>query len=123
MYASFLLVDCEGSVAAMVEYASRPGRYTMPDRYYTTEHWLAQGGSSDDSLLRVVHLDACLLVCGRQGNYRCEPSMRQNFDEDDKVDTQVRAHLTWIDQELTKPACWRVVVGHWPLYSFFGNGA
>jgi len=94
----------------------------MPARYYSTEHALAHtavGSGASDQLLRFVHIDACLLVCGRPGNYRCEEVMQRNFHDGGG---EIEAHMHWIRVELAKPARWRVVVGHWPLYSFYGNG-
>ena len=30
--------------------------------------------------------------------------------------------LKWLEKELAKPASWKVVVAHWPMFSFLGNG-
>ena len=96
----------------------------MPKRFYATTHPLVPtivdaGSEGSSSVLRIVHIDACLLVCGLPGNFRCEDAMNQNFP---KGSPSQQHHLQWIAEELAKPAQFRIVVGHWPLYSFFGNG-
>ena len=36
------------------------------------------------------------------------------------VDTNERKEqMEWINVELAKPAHWKVVVAHWPIFSFF----
>lgn len=97
----------------------------MPDRFYATTHSLPAGdrdssaSAATNPVLRIIHLDACLLVCGQAGNFRCEDAMQQNFPPGS---TTMQEHLRWIREELAKPARFRIVVGHWPVYSFLGNG-
>lgn len=31
-------------------------------------------------------------------------------------------HYKWIKDQLAVPARWKIVVAHWPIYSFLGNG-
>jgi len=64
-----------------------------------------------------VVLDACALVCGDGKDFRCEESMAQNMEPG-----IVQRHLDWIDTALAPAARWKIVVAHWPIFSFMGNG-
>ena len=64
-----------------------------------------------------VVLDACALVCGDGKDFRCEDKMAQNMEPG-----IAQTHLDWIDAALAPAAKWKIVMAHWPIYSFMGNG-
>ncbi|EDQ86606.1 uncharacterized protein MONBRDRAFT_27973 [Monosiga brevicollis MX1] len=126
--------DCHGSLDAMVEYAQLPGNHwDMPARYYVKTI------SFGDKSARLIYLefqlmhhmfwhiavsmtmphrpDTCLLVCGQMRNFRCEDSMRASVNASLRQD-----ELAWLRKELTVPAQWKLVFGHWGIFSHFGNG-
>lgn len=71
-----------------------------------------------DRILLVV-LDACALICGEGKDFRCEAAMDQNFRDQP---TLIQDQLSWLDHILNQPARWKIVVAHWPIFSFMGNG-
>eukprot|EP00045_Choanoeca_perplexa_P005471 m.46343 g.46343 ORF g.46343 m.46343 type:complete len:346 (+) comp13140_c0_seq1:163-1200(+) len=104
--------DCHGSLSAMVEYASKSSQWDMPARYYVKEFVLDTGEK-----VRIFYLDTCLLVCGSMKNFRCEESMRPNLSLKQK-----QRQLRWLKHALAVPSQWKIVVGHWGVYSTMGNG-
>ncbi|EGD75722.1 hypothetical protein PTSG_07838 [Salpingoeca rosetta] len=103
--------DCRGSVAAMLDVASLSPQWHMPARYYAEQ--FVVGGAT----VRILYLDTCLLVCGSMSNFRCEDSMLPNLSVEEKEE-----EYAWLDRELAVAADWKLVVGHWSIFSLHGNG-
>jgi tartrate-resistant acid phosphatase type 5 len=111
--------DCEGSIDAMLEYAS--GKHSLwyfPQRYYKIDRPVAP-----KTILRIIVLDACDLVCGHEPrNVRCKDKMNEQSSERTRLE-----QYTWIESQLSAgmPAgverMWTIVVGHWAVYSYAGN--
>ncbi|KAJ0392889.1 hypothetical protein ATCC90586_001235 [Pythium insidiosum] len=111
--------DCEGSINAMLQYAGmKNSLWYMPQRYYKIDRPVAP-----KTIIRMIVLDECDLVCGQEPrNVRCkEPMNKQSSPE-----TRSQQYR-WIEQALSadKPAgvdrMWKVVVGHWGVFSYAGN--
>jgi tartrate-resistant acid phosphatase type 5 len=106
--------DCRGNVEAMVEYTFRSRWWSLPSRYYAVDYHLVQANTT----IRFVYLDTCALVCAADApNYRCDQEILKNVER-----TQAKAQLAWLDRVLGLPADRIVVVGHWSVFSLFGNG-
>lgn len=109
--------DCVGDPDAEVLYSNRSKHWVMPARYYARSVDVPNCSLP----LRIVVLDACALVCegpaGSGVNFRCDQEILDSL-----VPGSRSAQLEWLDAELAKPAQWKVVVAHWPLFSFLGNG-
>lgn len=111
--------DCEGSVDAMLAYAAhKDSKWYFPRRYYAVDRPVAP-----KTILRLVVLDACDLVCGLEPrNFRCNAAMNAQTSAATRV-----AQYAWLEQTLSagKPTgvdrMWTVVVGHWGVFSFAGN--
>ncbi|KAE9046431.1 hypothetical protein PR002_g1659 [Phytophthora rubi] len=111
--------DCEGSVDAMLQYAEKKDSlWYMPRRYYSIDRPVAP-----KTILRLVVIDACDLVCGREPrDFRCTERM----NEQSSAKTR-QSQYEWIEQTLSagKPSgverMWTIVMGHWGVYSFAGN--
>jgi hypothetical protein len=108
--------DCVGNPDAEVLYTNRSKYWQMPARYY------AQTIAVPNTTLplRLVVLDACGLVCGGGDagvNFRCDREILDSI-----VPGSRARQLSWLDAELAKPAAWKIVVAHWPIFSFLGNG-
>ncbi|KAF4140740.1 Calcineurin-like phosphoesterase [Phytophthora infestans] len=111
--------DCEGSIDAMLRYADKKDSlWYMPRRYYSIDRPVAP-----KTILRLVVVDACDLVCGREPrDFRCTDRMIKQSS----VKTR-QSQYEWIEQTLSasKPSgveqMWTVVMGHWGVYSFAGN--
>eukprot|EP00730_Choanoeca_flexa_P004695 TRINITY_DN11774_c0_g4_i5.p4 TRINITY_DN11774_c0_g4~~TRINITY_DN11774_c0_g4_i5.p4 ORF type:complete len:104 (+),score=18.35 TRINITY_DN11774_c0_g4_i5:346-657(+) len=59
--------------------------------------------------VRMLCLDACLLVCGSMNKFSCEENMRPN-----QLSIQAKhAQLEWLERELTVNSRWKFVVSHW----------
>lgn len=123
--------DCCGDTAAQYNYGGRNPRWHI-EPYYRISEPLGHGNYSGELALFV--LDMCTFVCGREGppNWRCEAS-----DDMPAVSSQGPAKRTqmveWLKKELDAAGCgtdpsagghrtWCGVVGHWPAFSFGGNG-
>lgn len=112
--------DCEGSIDAMLEYAkTKNSLWHLPRRYYSVDHPVAP-----KTIVRLIVIDACDLVCGREPrDFRCTQSMN---DQTSVASRQ--SQYDWIEQTLSasKPLgverMWTIVMGHWAVYSFAGNG-
>ncbi|KAL4138626.1 hypothetical protein PRIC2_002131 [Phytophthora ramorum] len=111
--------DCEGSIDAMLQYAEKKDSlWYMPRRYYSIDRPVAP-----KTIMRLVVIDACDLVCGREPrDFRCTDRM----NEQSSVKTR-QSQYEWIEQTLSagKPSgveqMWTIVMGHWGVYSFAGN--
>ncbi|TYZ61332.1 hypothetical protein PybrP1_010372 [[Pythium] brassicae (nom. inval.)] len=111
--------DCEGSIDAMLQYAAqKDAKWFFPRRYYTLDRPVAPR-----TILRLVVLDACDLVCGHEPrNVRCNAAMNAQTSAASRLE-----QYRWADAVLGagRPAgverMWTVVVGHWGVYSFAGN--
>lgn len=103
----------------MLQYANhKHSLWYMPERYYTIDRPVAP-----KTILRVIVLDACDLVCGHEPrNTRCNDVMNEQSSEMTRL-----AQYDWVETVLKagKPAgidrMWTIVVGHWAVYSFAGN--
>lgn len=103
----------------MLEYAGlKHSLWYFPRRYYTIDRPVAP-----KTILRIVVVDACDLVCGQEPrNVRCNGKMNEQTAEETRVE-----QYRWIDEVLSagKPAgiehMWTIVVGHWAVYSYAGN--
>ncbi|RHY55547.1 hypothetical protein DYB28_008751 [Aphanomyces astaci] len=88
----------------------------------------------NSTIVRFVVLDACDLVCGQEApefkDFRCTP----NMDAQTSIASR-RRQYEWMENVLSMPPpkalgrddddvsrMWTVVVGHWGVYSFAGNG-
>ncbi|CCI43874.1 unnamed protein product [Albugo candida] len=111
--------DCEGSIDAMHQYASRKNSlWYFPERYYTLDRLVAP-----KTIIRILVIDVCDLVCGKEPrDGRCNGAMLEQTSPESRS-----AQYKWIDDTLSaeKPEgierMWTVVVGHWAVYSFAGN--
>ncbi|POM61744.1 Tartrate-resistant acid phosphatase type 5 [Phytophthora palmivora] len=111
--------DCEGSIDAMLQYAqTKNSLWYMPRRYYSIERPVAP-----KTILRLVVIDACDLVCGREPrDFRCTERMIEQSSKETR-----QSQYEWIEQTLSadKPAgveqMWTIIMGHWGVYSFAGN--
>ncbi|CAH0516464.1 unnamed protein product [Peronospora belbahrii] len=111
--------DCEGSVDAMLQYAEKQeSLWYLPRRYYSIDRPVAP-----KTILRLVVIDACDLVCGREPrDFRCT----EHMIEQSSAKTR-QLQYDWIEETLSadKPAgveqMWTIVMGHWGVYSFAGN--
>ncbi|KDO28014.1 hypothetical protein SPRG_20177 [Saprolegnia parasitica CBS 223.65] len=114
--------DCEGSIDAMLNYAKRTNNvWKFPQRYYTFDQRV-----DESTLLRVVVLDACDLVCGQTPNdrdFRCTATMNDQTSPETRT-----AQYEWLERTLSQSApkqitrLWTIVVGHWAVHSYAGNG-
>lgn len=103
----------------MLQYAKQEqSLWYMPERYYVVERPVAP-----KTILRIVVVDACDLVCGTEPrNVRCNELMNQQTSADARIE-----QYEWIEGELSKPKpagvdkMWTIVVGHWAVYSYAGN--
>lgn len=111
--------DCEGSIDAMLSYAqTRKSKWYFPSRYYTKDIPV-----SNTTMIRMVVLDVCDLVCGKMPrDVRCIDRMLSQTSEKTRS-----TQYNWIDLTLGKPkpkgieTMWKIVVGHWGVYSYAGN--
>uniref|UniRef100_K3X283 Calcineurin-like phosphoesterase domain-containing protein n=1 Tax=Globisporangium ultimum (strain ATCC 200006 / CBS 805.95 / DAOM BR144) TaxID=431595 RepID=K3X283_GLOUD len=111
--------DCEGSIDAMLAYAGlKDSKWYFPQRYYSIDRPVAP-----KTILRIVVVDACDLVCGHEPrNFRCHEPMNVQTSEVTRLE-----QYRWIDDVLSagKPEgvdhMWTIVVGHWGIYSYAGN--
>ena len=111
--------DCEGSIDAMLQYAEKnDSLWYMPRRYYSVDRPVAP-----KTILRLVVIDACDLVCGREPrDIRCTERMI----EQTSVATR-QLQYEWLEQTLGtgKPIgvdqIWTIGMGHWGVCSFAGN--
>ncbi|KAF4323343.1 hypothetical protein JM18_000480 [Phytophthora kernoviae] len=111
--------DCEGSVDAMLQYAEKKeSLWYMPRRYYSIDRPVAP-----KTILRLVVIDACDLVCGREPrDARCNGKMLEQSSVKSR-----KEQYEWIEQTLSagKPAgverMWTIVMGHWGVFSYAGN--
>ncbi|CEG43973.1 acid phosphatase [Plasmopara halstedii] len=112
--------DCEGSIDAMLQYAKKEDSlWYMPRRYYVVDRPVAP-----KTILRLVVIDACDLVCGREPrDTRCTEKMNEHSSAKTR-----KSQYEWIEETLSagKPVgierMWTIVMGHWGVYSFAGNG-
>lgn len=103
----------------MLQYAEKKDSlWYMPRRYYSVDRPVAP-----KTILRLVVIDACDLVCGREPrDFRCTERMNQQSSAKTR-----QSQYEWIEQTLSagKPAgverMWTIVMGHWGVYSFAGN--
>lgn len=111
--------DCEGSVDALLQYAKKEDSlWYLPRRYYSLDRPVAP-----KTILRIVVLDVCDLVCGKEPrDARCNGAM---IDQSSPVTRKRQYH--WVDTVLSAPKppgverMWKVVIGHWGVYSYAGN--
>ncbi|RHY32801.1 hypothetical protein DYB32_002221 [Aphanomyces invadans] len=104
-------------------------RGTSGERYYHMDHRI-----DNSTIVRFVVLDACDLVCGQESpefkDFRCTP----NMDAQTSIASR-RRQYEWMENVLRMDPpkavggdadqlskMWTVVVGHWAVYSFAGNG-
>ncbi|OQR89913.1 tartrate-resistant acid phosphatase type 5 [Thraustotheca clavata] len=120
--------DCEGSIDAMLSYAKRTNNvWKFPQRYYSFDQRV-----DNSTIVRFLVLDACDLVCGQpphERDFRCTPTMNEQTSPLSR-----KQQYDWIERTLALPApkslanpsqlsrMWTVVVGHWAVYSYAGNG-
>ncbi|CAK4118895.1 unnamed protein product [Aphanomyces euteiches] len=120
--------DCEGNIEAMLGYSKRTtSLWRFPQRYYNMDHRI-----DNSTIVRFLVLDACDLVCGQEPefkDYRCTPAM----DAQTSI-TSRRLQYEWIEKVLSMSApkslndptelsrMWTVVIAHWGVYSYAGNG-
>ncbi|KAI9921179.1 hypothetical protein PsorP6_000414 [Peronosclerospora sorghi] len=112
--------DCEGSINAILQYAKKDhSLWYIPRRYYSIDRPVAP-----KTILRLVVIDACDLVCGREPqDIRCTERMIKQASKETR-----KSQYEWIEQTLSadKPTgveqMWTIVLGHWGVYSFAGNG-
>ena len=107
--------DCYGDVEAMVQYTNKSEFWMLPYRYYYVDYVLP-----DETTIRIVVLDTCQYVCGGGANgknVRCEKPILRNVDPKQRND-----HIEWLETVLKHHADWKIVVGHWSVFSMFGNG-
>ncbi|KAF0689566.1 Aste57867_18985 [Aphanomyces stellatus] len=120
--------DCEGNIDAMLNYAKRTtSLWRFPQRYYNMDHRI-----DNSTVIRFLVLDACDLVCGQEPefkDYRCTAEM----DKQTSIVSR-RRQYEWIEKVLSMSApkslndptqlsrMWTVVVAHWGVYSYAGNG-
>ncbi|KAF1772813.1 Metallo-dependent phosphatase-like [Phytophthora cactorum] len=107
--------DCEGSIDAMLQYAEKKDSlWYMPHRYYSIDRPVAP-----KTILRLVIIDACDLVCGREPrDFRCTDKMNEQS-------STVAVRVDRANTKAGKPSgveqMWTIVMGHWGVYSFAGN--
>ncbi|DAZ98099.1 TPA: hypothetical protein N0F65_005261 [Lagenidium giganteum] len=111
--------DCEGSIDAVLKYATKKDSlWYFPRRYYSIDRPVAP-----KTLLRLVVLDVCDLVCGQEPrNTRCTDTMNKQTSPSTRTE-----QYQWVEKVLSQPKpagvdrMWKIVVGHWGVYSFAGN--
>nr|CCA23240.1 tartrateresistant acid phosphatase type 5 putative [Albugo laibachii Nc14] len=111
--------DCEGSIDAMHQYASRKeSLWYFPKRYYTLDRLV-----TPKTIIRILVLDVCDLVCGKEPrDGRCNGAMLEQTSPQSRS-----AQYEWIEDTLSArmpegvEKMWTIVVGHWAVYSFAGN--
>ncbi|OQS00951.1 tartrate-resistant acid phosphatase type 5 [Achlya hypogyna] len=114
--------DCEGSIDAMLGYAKRTNNmWRFPQRYYMFDQRVDAA-----TIVRFVVLDVCDLVCGhaaKDRDFRCTAAMN------DQTSAATRGvQYEWLERTLGQAApkgverMWTVVVGHWAVHSYAGNG-
>eukprot|EP00041_Stephanoeca_diplocostata_P029370 m.864988 g.864988 ORF g.864988 m.864988 type:complete len:421 (+) comp23548_c0_seq1:422-1684(+) len=132
--------DCMGNISAQIAYTQVSKYWNFPAEYYTID--LPVEPSSRDgypkvdrpasvsNTARIIVLDTCSLVCCADGSkahqnakmdFRCDPVIVDNLKQNYDVDARDK-QLAWLDRELAVPATYKVVLGHWPVFSFLGNG-
>lgn len=103
----------------MIDYSKINPRWYMPSRYYSKDFKI-----DESTIMRMVVLDVCDLVCGvrNQRDFRCINAMNEQTSPATR-----KAQYEWLDRVLSEPSppsvttMWKVVVGHWGVYSFAGN--
>ena len=123
--------DCCGDTKAQYKYGERNPQWHI-EPYYRISEPLFSGKDSGELALFVI--DMCTFVCGQEGppNWRCEAS--DDMPAVGHEGPTKRAEMVqWLERELDKAGCgtlqaaaghrtWCGVVGHWPAFSFGGNG-
>lgn len=118
--------DCVGDMQA--QYRFPHPRWHMSPYAAVRRH---VPGSRHGTSVRVIILDMCTFICGGGAppNFRCKASAKDNMGEVRGGDEAARsAMLQWAREQLEISGCgrhsrtWCVVAGHWPIFSFAGNG-
>lgn len=123
--------DCEGDLSLWSEFQqSQPqhrwksvggGRELFGERQFRAP-W---GGR-----VRLVSLETCSLVCaaggggGGEGNFRCQGENMRKYASLPEFAALRERQLRWLENEVApkRAGDWLIVMGHFPLYSFRGNG-
>jgi len=128
--------DCSGDTDAQYEYAKTHPRFNMEPYYKVLKESPGSTPSSGSKLFMFV-LDMCTFVCGGGGqarDERCSASDDKTWGHIPEVASRgsdARAEMvTWFKKEVSAAGCgastsvrtWCIVVGHWPAFSFAGNG-
>jgi tartrate-resistant acid phosphatase type 5 len=114
--------DCEGDMSAFASPKLWPN-FTVPrtqgEGLFGARSFALPGGAA----LRILFLDACVLVCsGQAADPRCRHGL-QRFSQEDKYQRVRQAQLAYLDAMPPTPrGDVLLVMAHWPLYSFWGNG-
>ncbi|EKX50127.1 hypothetical protein GUITHDRAFT_53213, partial [Guillardia theta CCMP2712] len=121
--------DCVGDVQAEYKYAEEESRWRMSP--FQAAHFPLPGSTQNTSLLLIM-LDMCTWVCGKEGepNFRCLASEKDGMPAVRHMGSARRQEMiSWLGKTL-KDQCgrrdggrsWCIVAGHWPVFSFSGNG-
>lgn len=95
--------DYRGNIQAQIDYTQLSRRWTMPSNYFSKE-WT----TDDDALVRMIYIDTNPL----NDEYYEEETYAAGVSAQDTT-----TQLAWLKSELAKPADWKIVVGHHPLYT------
>jgi tartrate-resistant acid phosphatase type 5 len=120
--------DCEGSLEAWSTARQRIPSWISPkgagdDKVYGENKFDLPWGAS----LRLISLDTCGIVCSplietTRLNHRCGEKMSKYSQNPVYREDKVK-QLKWLESVQPKnDKDWMIVMGHWPVYSFRGNG-
>lgn len=96
--------EYRGNTQAVLDYGKKSRRWVMPARYYSQTF---EAGEQEEALL--LFIDTTPLI----DKYRKKGDKYPDAGQQDKG-----AQLHWIEQTLAQSqACWKIVIGHHPLYA------
>jgi len=118
--------DCEGSISIWLSTRRQIKNWKLPQGggslYGENIFQLPWGGK-----LRLISLETCSLVCtpattNEIANHRCGLAMSK-YSTDPLFRKHRQEQLEWMKKLPDKPKDeWRIVMGHWSIFSFRGNG-
>lgn len=117
--------DCEGNLSSLKQLLRAKQNWKSHDRFYGESTFTSESGVK----LRLVSLETCSLVCGIATSdstslvdHRCAGGMSK-YGRETEFAKLKEEQLKWL--QTVRPAApneWLIVMGHWPIFSFRGNG-